>query len=790
MLTGRSSLLHTALGASFSLLFPTLLIAQVTPTAPAQKSESAPPAIAMQAPTASGGSFLELLHTFPPVPAGTHAFAGFHGKEVAYFEGDTLVGQDPASDTVKWKSESVGKVRRVWEMDSNVLLASEHLRLLDTTNGKTLWTYPLNCQSDSCASDVMAVSDKYAVIAGFAPKFNMLMLLDLASGRNAWTSWATTCPMKQVGVTPERIYVLCVPPDATSAPTNGATAAPGNGYAAPAPAIAQVLDLKTRRVIAQLVSPDAGFVAETGWYSSTHAFILGSVGTTRKLAVFDSATGAVLKRYTVKQDAAGEGPGFFISTDSARFIPWQVVDGAIALWGMEAATGAIAWNVKFAKAKLVGQAGNTLILTQKSRGAVKLVGVDLGTGQTRFERTLPHQEPGFTLQETRILVYGPGDRLFMVLEAATGVVLAVTQLATPPGADELTNVYFGASEEHAVLRFGTHLSLHKRKPFQRWLDSVSSALDTGNELMASQLLQPLLPFAEVAPEVNEARRQMTLFQLLNAEMKLRRKQAAGALEDGQKAMDWAGRYTSEDIRHLGPALLRFWAQCAWNCPNNNQRAEFLFDALMMLHARPADWGTSADVAGMAVLLARAVSNSDYGAEARNIIQEMHAKPELAASLEAHPYWLQFQLAELESLLDDAKSLLKDGDYLHAADALHKMAQNPTAGRAFDANDEAWLDAQSAYLLPADLMEERVPPLVSKLDKSFSRTRHRVLSSAEEDVCAESCRTAGTACHGKCVAPEKCAEATDLCVKSCKGRATWTPPEFNASPLSPTFFKCR
>lgn len=738
---------------------------------------------AQQADTLPSGSYLEMLHTFDSLPAAGHAYSAYHGKEVAYFEGAELVGRDPVSGTIKWRSEGVGPIRKAWEVDTRVLVASEHLRMLDATTGKTLWTYPLNCQPDNCASDVLVVGDSNALVAGFAPQFNMLMLLDLNGGRGAWSSWATTCPMQQAGVAGERVFVLC-----TNQPTAGSPGAQGTATPA-SPAVAQVLDLKTRRLVATLSSPEPGFVAETGWYSSSHAYILGSLGGTRKLVVFDASTGAPLMKYTVKQD--GGGPGFFVSPEASRFVSWQITDATLALWGMDGPTGKVAWNIKLKGAEVVGQAGSTLVVTRRSRGQFKLVGLDLVSGETLFERLLPHKSPTFKLQRHNVLIYGAGDRLFMALDATTGVVLAVTQLAHPPAALEPTAVCFTSTAENATLRLGNEISLHVRKPFGRWLDSMIAALDSGNELLAGQLLAPLEPFAEVAPEVNTARRSLALFQLLNAEMKLRRKQGAAALVDAGKATEWAGRFTLDDVKILGPALMRFWSQCAWLCPPKGQRDEFLFDALMLLHARPGDWGPASDVVGMAVLLVRTIKDSDFREEARNILQEMHAKKELATAMEQHPYWLQFRFNDLELLLEEAKIQVKQADFLLAAQALHKLAENPTANTAFESEGETWLDAQSAYLLPAELLEERVPPLVLKLDRSLAKARRKVLAEAEKRICQETCRTTGVACHSKCVPPEACLKSIEACVDGCRHqKSSWLLPDFSASPLSPTFFKCR
>ncbi|GEM_PF-5094000 len=722
---------------------------------------------------AIGGTYLEAHKTLEDTGPGTSPAVAFNGRELAFFKDQTLVGWDFTGKTFAWQSEPVNSVRQHWQHGTVIYLASEHLRALNINDGKTLWTYPLNCNQDLCASDVVSMSQEEALIAGFAPKFNMLMLLDLASGRPAWPSWAVTCPIRKASATKERIFVLCEPA------TTGTTKE-----------IAQILDIRTRRLVCSIAAPEEGFDPLQGWYGENHSYILGKVGDATKLAVFDSKTGTPAKKYSVKGDNPSE-QGYFLATASDLFVPWQSKDDAISLWGMQANTGTIVWNRKIDRSTIVDQWDDTLLLRQQYRSGFRLVGISLASGKTAYQIPLPFKLPRFVKADQTLLVYAAGERLFMAIHGPTGAILALTQLATPVEYSHAGQIHFSCTQTHAALRIGESAFLFLRREFATWLEQVSSALDSGNEIATAQLLDPLVPFAQVSKAVNDARRQYSLFLLLNAELKLRRNEADPAIADGRKATDWAAQFTPEDLKSIAPALLRFWTQCAWNCPRSPERAEFFLTALVLLHSKPDLWGAAENVANVASLMAHALKDSEFESDAADIIAELHALPTLTKPLEEHPGWLAKQLQELSAALDGARSQLSVGDYYHAAKMLHPLSKNPAALMAFKNDTETWHDAISAYLLPVDLMEEKIPPLVARLEKLFKKGQRRLDKETETLVCVANCRTTGANCSAECVDANQCADAVEKCVKSCgRGKPAWTPPQFTTSTLSPTFFRCR
>lgn len=699
------------------------------------------------------------------VPYATH-----NGAEVIYAESAGITGRDPKTGLVRWQGGELKHLRQAIDRIGEVLLLGEHVQMVSKERGQRLWDFPLNCFPGQCNADVVARDDSLLLVGGFGDVYNMIMPVRVKDGKELWTSWLSVCPFTKAALVDHGIILLCA---------SGGT-------------LLQRINLESRRTEFAQPAPQPGFAGQRFWASTRHILVEGEVGGQRKLAVFGTADGKPVRSFKVKVE--GDSVGFLVAPEQGRFVPWQRKGNKWLAWGMDAATGKVIWHHSFTEARLVGQtAGVQVLLTKENEGAA-LVGLDLVTGDSRYSLPLPGAEPKAWLHADSLFA-ALADGSFLVAEALSGRPLHLG-LAPSPTVAAPARFYVGQTEGHVVVLDGDAVTVYEGDPLAQRTAAITALLDDENLVGAEKLYGSLAPFLPLVPAVESVRQDLISYRFLQALVAVR----SGALDEiapliGPWLEKQRGKQTSAAPLHYAQ-LLRFAIPLA--LVNLGNGDELLLDILSLLESRARhpefflNGGPSrTSFVATAVALALGVRTAPHSASAFDLLRRLHTIGELAPIMEGHPYWTHFLVGEVQATLSAADEASEIYEWGLAAELLHDLSILPMSTRLFGATWDPWIDAQGAYLLPAEMRARRVPELISALRKKLDKGADSLLDETAREVCNERCRLAERHCPGTCTMEDVCAKAAADCVRSCsKGPPKYVPPQFVMPPGSPGFASCR
>lgn len=757
-------------GRPFHRLYLLTLLATLAVTLP-QTAMAQPAEIAEGAETAAS-SFI-LKPSFSCSTDGYAApFAGFNGQQVLYSNGQRVVGIDPQTSLVRWEGGELKAVRRVIELEDRLLVIGEHVQMLETGRGKRIWDFPLNCFGPAqCNADALAVTDDRFLVGGFGQVYNMIQLVGIADGKEIWPSWVTTCGISTAGIVADSVVLVC----------NSETS------------LVSRVDFKSRRTLYNTPSPARGFQPMESWFSESHVYVTGVLGGQKKLYVFATADGSLKGKFNIKEAGAGQDMGFVISTTAARFVPWQKSAGKLVLWGIDVTTGKVAWQNKWPGGKILGQVESTLaLLAGDARGGFRAVGLDLATGDTLFDFPVPFREPKATLLKDDLFLIGAKSKQFVVIDTAAARIAYLGVFDSPPTPGQ-GGMYFSENAGNFVTLVGNQVTMFSRTSATERVKELTALLDSGNEMAAREQYASLAPFRRTLPDAGAAFREMTRFDWLQAELKLRQKDLPGAIDTAKTIIADGRNWNPAEFRFMFPMLSRFAVQVALTRSSGPARLDFLMDTLALLAARSAKVETSQapDFVDLAVLLAGTLFGSAHESPALGVMDQLHDVESLTPLLASHPYRLKYQVDEIKMGLDLADQARKEGDFAMAADLLREMSINDTAAELYGSNFDPWLDAAGIYLLPEDLQAMKLPKLLKALKNRFDSAARKLMKQTDTDLCERACDLAERTCPFACVDSSACAKSARKCNSGCrKGRAVWRPAPFSVSPVSTTFFKCR
>ena len=763
---GRS-LLHLAV----------VLAALHLPGGRALAQDGAPPptdavATAQETDSNEGAYFLKRLYTCDSegysVP-----FAGFNGSQVVYAEGQGITGRDPKTSLVRWRGGELKRVRRFEDLGDRLMLVGEHVQVVEKEWGKRVWDFPLNCFADQCNADILARTEDKLLIGGFGSVYNMLTLISLVDGTEQWPSWLTTCPMKKAAVLSDAVIIACA----------------GGSY------LLQKVDLKSRRTEFTSASPDPGFRARELWASETYLFVEGDLSGKRKLYVFSTKDGTLVRKFNVKQGGTGVEVGFLVSPAAGRFVPWQSKGDNLSFWGIDVTTGKVLWQRKFPMGRLVGQHEADAILTASGESDTLLASIDLATGDSRFEHSLPFAKPFAMLLDGNVLATGQGDDRFVVVRSDTGDVRFMGRFDEPLASSPETT-YFGASGGKFATLSGNRYTLFELESLAQHAQQLSKLLDSGEEAQALTLYEALAPFRKVVPEARLAFEEMIRYKWLQANLALRRGDNDEAVRLARECRD-ATRPSGGGFGQWHGALTGFGIRCALQ-EDAAVNAAFLLELLDLVleHTRKLVAGRSSTpspstLVNLSVVLTGALAGSPQAADAFSRLRKLHQVKELEALFEGHPYWTQFLVEEVEATLGAAFDAQEMEEYSLSADLLHDLSALPMAAELFGQTFEPWLDAQGVYLMPPEFQGEKLPKLVSSLRKRLDQAKKPLLKETRQMVCRSACELALELCGGKCIVQSACEAQANRCRKGCsRGPARWTPPQYSRSTDATDFLQCR
>jgi hypothetical protein len=698
------------------------------------------------------------------VPYATH-----NGSEVIYSVGSGISGRDPKTGLVRWQGGELKHLRKAIDRAEEVLLLGEHVQMVSKERGQRIWDFPLNCFPGQCNADVVARNDKLLLVGGFGDVYNMVAPVKIEDGKEVWTSWLSVCPFKQAAFVKGGFVLLC---------TSGGT-------------LLQRIDLESRRTEFAQPVPKSGFVPQRFWASSHHILVEGDAAGQRKLAVFNTEDGKPVRSFKVKVE--GDSVGFLVSPEEGRFVPWQRKGSKWLAWGMDAATGKVIWHHTFIEAKLLGQAGAVQVLMTRAEDVHALVGLDLLSGESTYTLPLPGPAPSAWLHDGHLFA-GLADGSFIVADALTGQPRHLGLAPTPQQAAP-SKFYVGQAKGHVVVLDDLAVTVYEGEHLDQRTASITALLDDEDLAGAEKLYNLLAPFLPMVPAVESLRQELLSYRFLQALVSVRE----GNLDEiGPLLGPWLTQRRKEQTGQLAQykRLLRVAIPLA--LVNGGEVDNLLLDILGLLEeraARPdffsADGPTRTAFVATAVSLALGVKSTPQDASAFNVLRRLHEIPELSPLMEGHPYWTHFLVSEVRSTLTAADEASEIYEWGVAADLLHDLTNLPMATRIFGQTWDPWIDAQGAYLLPAEIQSRKVPDLVTALRKKLDKGAGALLKETEREVCDERCRLSERHCPGTCTMDDECAKAAASCVRSCsKGNPRYSPPQFIMPPGSPGFASCR
>ncbi len=698
------------------------------------------------------------------VPYATH-----NGSEVVYSDGAGIAGRDPKTGLVRWQGGELKHLRQAIDRDGEILLLGEHVQMISKERGQRIWDFPLNCFPGQCNADVVARNDELLLVGGFGDVYNMIAPVRVKNGKKVWTSWLSVCPFKQAALVEGGILLLC---------TSGGT-------------LLQRIDLESRRTEFAQPMPKSGFVPQRFWASSRHILVEGEAAGQRKLAVYNTEDGKPVRSFKVKVE--GDSVGFLVAPEEGRFVPWQRKGSKWLVWGMDAATGKVIWHHTFNEAKLIGQTGAVQVLMTRTKVGHALVGLNLVSGETTYSLSLPGQAPSAWLHDGH-LFSGLSDGSFLVADALTGQPRHLGLAPTPPKAAP-KRFYVGQGAGHVVILDELAVTVFEGQHLDQRTASITALLDDEDLEGAEKLYASLAPFLPMVPAVEALRQELINYRFLQALVAVRK----GQLGDvGPLIGPWLEERRKEQSGPLFhyKKLLRVAVPLA--LVNRGEVDDLLLDILSLLGERAkrpgfftSDGPTRTGLISTAVSLALGVKSTPQDANAFDLLRRLHEIPELSTLMEGHPYWTHFLVSQVRSTLTAAHEASESYEWGAASDLLHDLADLPMATRVFGQTWDPWIDAQGAYLLPAELQSRKVPELITALQKKLGKGAGALLKETAREVCDERCRLAERHCPGTCTMDDECAKAVAACVRSCsKGKPRYSPPQFIMPPGSPGFASCR
>jgi len=698
------------------------------------------------------------------VPYATH-----NGLEVIYSENAGITGRDPKTGLVRWQGGELKHLREAIDRSGEVLLLGEHVQMVSKERGQRIWDFPLNCFPGQCNANVVARNEELLLIGGFGDVYNMIAPVRVKDGKEVWTSWLSVCPFTKAALVDGDIVLLC---------SSGGT-------------LLQRIDLESRRTEFAQPTPKSGFAPQRFWASSKHIFIEGEAGGQRKLAVFSTKDGKPVRSFKVKVE--GDSVGFLVSPEEGRFVPWQRKGANWLAWGMEATTGKVIWHHKFAEARLIGQTGAIEVLLASNKEGHALVGLNLVSGETAYSLPLPGAAPTAWLHAGHLFA-GLADGSFLVADAVSGHPQHLGLAPTPPKATR-SKFYVGQGAGHVVVLDDQSVTVYEGEHLDQRTASITALLDNEDLDSAEKLYNSLAPFLSMVPAVETLRQELLAYRFLQALVAVRK----GELEEvGPLLSPWLDGQRKEQTAalHHYTHLLRVAIPMA--LVNGGEVDDMLLDILSLLEARAArpsffaKGGPSRTAfVATAVALALGVKTTARVSAAFDLLRRLHAIPELSPIMEGHPYWTHFLVSEVRTTLSAADEASGIYEWGVAAELLHDLSDLPMATRLFESTWDPWIDAQGAYLLPAEIQSRKVPELIAALRKKLDRGSGALLNETAQEVCEERCRLTERHCPGTCTMDDECAKAARACVRSCgRGGPRYSPPQFIMPPGSPGFASCR
>jgi len=705
-------------------------------------------------------------------------FAHFNGSHVLYFDKAQLTGRDPKTGLVRWQADELKSIRRLVDRGERLLVVGEHVQMLDKDRGKRSWDFPLNCFSGTqCNADVLAITRDKLLIGGFGNSYNMVVPVSIEDGSQLWPSWLKTCNMSKADVVANSVVLVCQP---------GTT-------------LIQRIDLQSRRTLFTVPPPAPGFVARDFWASEKFLFVSGMLERKRKLYVFATEDGKLVRTFNVKGSTGGGEMGFLVSPEKGRFVPWQRKGKDILAWGMDVTTGKVSWKARWKNGRIIGQQGATLIVLETSGKESLLHGLDLATGDGLYSPEFPFTQPMARLLDQRVLL---ADRLtgrFVVMDVANGEVhyLGETEDKFPAGSDK---VYFAEAGEKFVLLTDASVALFTHSSMASRAAEIEALLDDGEEEKAMAAYAALAPFASVIPAAGKAAEQILRFRWLKAGLALREGDVDVAVENAQRSMSAALRNDENGFAVWYPFIARFVLQCALDGPTAKMTAEFIFETLETLVEQRGMVGlassgkgqlAAAEYVALLIALSQGLKGTLHSVKAFDVVRKMHARAEFKGYFEAHPFWAMFQVEEVEATLRAADEAWQAGENKAAANLLHDLAKVPVAATIFGMDYDPWLDAQGVYLMPAELQAERLPELLKALGSKLKKQKEARIQQSLVQVCSDGCELGARHCVTDCIDEEECEKSTRECLQACrKGRRAWRLPDYLMEPGSDEFYFCR
>jgi outer membrane protein assembly factor BamB len=692
----------------------------------------------------------------------------FNGDQLVGLSKNRLVGVDTTTGLIRWEGGTLNSLRSFLYLSHRTVMVGEHLQVLDPKDGRVLWDFPLNCfTAAQCNSDLMAFQGVLALVGGFGDQYNMLMLLDLAKGKELWPSWLTTCPLVSAGMNGEAIYSVC----------HGAKLLQAHGIA-------------NRQMLYSVAPPLAGFRPGRAWFGEEVVFIQGpGEDGSDKIVVLSLKDGSFLKSFNAKGSPDPGLTGFALGTRSQTFAPWQTRGDQLKVWGFHAATGALQWSRDLPQAQVVAWNPSVLVVKTTEGAFPTLVAVDLSTGKDLYRIPLYFGEPGISVSGDRIVILSIPDRVVTVVDMDNGQAEFIGQLPdgfAPAPSDE-PRVHVDA--RGAVLTVGRTRILFQTRPAGEELARVQEAVSRGDDKEAGMALASLWPFRSVLVEAQQAYQQVVGLRLLRADLLLQQGKAKAALDAARSILSESESWTAAETAFTFPRVARIAVHLALRGGKLAGRDDFLFE-VMDLFVNPTHPSLPRRVCLNALLvLSSSLRTSDYAPAVQELMQQIRNHPEDGTVMEGHPFALQSGLLRLSSLLTQARTLVADYEFRKAVEVLEAVAKEPAALKVFDNSVEAWVDVQSVRLLPADARADQLPGIVEGLALHYNKAHRSVLADAEAAACSAGCRTARSLCEVPCIFATECDRSMDRCLKACRsGQTSYSPPEFSFSASDPRFYQ--
>ena len=708
---------------------------------------------------------------FTLAPVFTHAFSqplrgpalAKGGRYVAVLE-DHLEGVDPKTGLTRFEGDPSAFPRRAAVLPHGVLYVGEHLRLFNPEDGRLLWEYPMNCRPGDCNVDIIGRDDERILVAGFGASWDQVMLLNARTGADAWPAWVPTANARLGRVAGDRVTLICHH-DAR---------------------LVQVVDVSSRRVLHTAPPPKAGLLPVRAWYGDVAVAVLGSVGADTSLAVVPLDGGQAA---SFKITGGAEDEGLWAWPDAARFSVVSRAKGRTRVWFMDTATRKAAGSFQAVAGARLLPGPEGIVVAESAAGSLALSLRSVAAGAAAWRLDLPLAPARVWRQGGRIIVVGGSPARVVVIEAADGALAGLGDL--PPGSGSGATWVSEPGDGLAAVAAGATLLVFEKRPLAALVASFRLALDAGDleaARVAAALLAPFQDGLAAAREMAGALRRHKTDRLLQTaagrewsrlDQDMEALLAGCAATDGHCAPDAAAALnTLISLRRFGPKAARCDAA----------RLRIVGDWVMAYLEAGAAPGWAA---GLALELAAALADGGDLDAGEALRTRLRADPARAAAADRDHLTKLFLLYGLRGALRGARTAVTAGDWGTAAKLLKVFANTPEAQGLFDPYYEPLMDALSVDLLPVEMLPERVPEILSPLEKALPGALRPALAAAEGDACLSRCDRALATCSHPCAAPGACDAVHERCLEGClDGRARWRLPRMRVPIGSEEFLSCR